>query len=285
MPQFFSNKKLIVLLVSIILLVALIGISMRDREQLTLPEQFIMDSVGWVQSLFYQPAQLVAGFFENVEEIKYVYEENKLLKSRLEDFVKISVEANQLRSENKRLMELIGKENSLRNYIIRHASVIARTPDGWHSFFTINIGSQDGVSAKMAVITAEGLIGKIKEVSPFSSTVQILTDVDRTNRISAIVDGDEAAFGLIEGYDPETKKLLFKKIPSNITLEVGATVVTSGLGGIFPRGLVIGSITEVQADEYGATQMAIVEPSANFYDIDHVMVIERELNGAVEETQ
>jgi rod shape-determining protein MreC len=277
MPQFFSNKKLIVLLVSIILLVALIGFSMREREQLSLPEQFIMDSVGWMQSLFYHPAQLVAGFFENIEEIKYVYEENKLLKSRLEDFVKLSVETNQLRSENKRLMELIGKETSMRDYVIRHATVIARTPEGWHDFFTINKGAQDGVAAKMAVITSKGLIGKIKEVSPFSSTVQLLTDVDRTNRISAIVDGDESAFGLIEDYDVENKKLLFKKIPSDIQVEVGATVVTSGLGGVFPRGLVIGTIIAVESDEYGATQMAIVEPAANFYNIEHVMVIEREL--------
>jgi rod shape-determining protein MreC len=279
MPQFFSNKKLIVFLVSIILLVALIGISMRDREKLTLPEQFIMDSVGWIQSMFYQPAQYVAGFFENIEEIKNTYNENKILKSKLEDFVKISVEANQLRTENKKLLQLLNKKDSLRDYVIRHGTVIARTPEGWHNFFSINIGQQDGVKRDMAVITANGLIGKVKDVSQFSATVQLLTDVDRTNRVSAIVDGERSAFGLIEGYDIENKLLLFKKIPNDIEIATGATVVTSGLGGTFPRGLVIGTVTEVVPDEYGLTQMAFIEPSADFYDIGHVMVIERKILG------
>ena len=80
MPHFFLNKRLILLLVSIIILVALIGFSLKDRQSLTWSEQFVKDSVGWVQSIFHQPAQYVAGFFENVQDIKNTYEENKILK-------------------------------------------------------------------------------------------------------------------------------------------------------------------------------------------------------------
>ncbi len=73
MPSFFSNKKLIILLVSIIILVALIGYSLTDRERVTGPEQVVRDAVGWVQTIFMKPAYAVAGFFENVQDIQHVY--------------------------------------------------------------------------------------------------------------------------------------------------------------------------------------------------------------------
>ena len=84
MPQFFLNKRLIILLVSIIVLVALIGISLKDRKSLSWPEQFIKDTVGVVERVFQKPANYVAGFFENVEDVKRTYEENKKLKAKLD---------------------------------------------------------------------------------------------------------------------------------------------------------------------------------------------------------
>ena len=84
MPQFFLNKRLILLLVSIIVLVALIGFSLKDREGLTWPEQFVKDTTGWVQSIIHTPARSISQFFSNVNDIKNTYEENKILKSKLD---------------------------------------------------------------------------------------------------------------------------------------------------------------------------------------------------------
>ena len=73
MPQFFLNKRLIILLVSMIILVALIGFSLKEREELTWPEQFIKDTTGWAQTLVSRPANYIAGFFENVKDLaKYI---------------------------------------------------------------------------------------------------------------------------------------------------------------------------------------------------------------------
>lgn len=275
MPQFFSNKKLILLLVSIILLVAMIGLSMRDREQLTWPEQLMKDSVGWVQSIFTKPANYVAGFFENVKDINRVYEENKYLKKQLDEYASLSVKVSELTKENESLREQVNIDETLRDYQVRNALVIARSPEEWHQFITIDKGEKDGIEKNMAVITNKGLIGKIKNVSQFSSTVQLISDVDRTNRISAVVEGDERAFGLIEGYNPEKKAITMTKIPSDVKVEKGQVVATSGLGGTFPRGLVIGKIKKVTPDDYGLTQTALIEPVAELYDLDHVMVVER----------
>lgn len=276
MPQFFLNKRLIILLVSIIFLVALIGFSLKDREKLTWPEQFLRDSVGWTQSIFHQPAQYVAGFFENINDIQHTFQENKLLKSRLDEYVELHAKVSELEKENQRLRDILQKKETLRGFTPIQATIIARSPDHqWNEFITINKGGQHGVEKNMAVITSKGMIGKIKQASQFTSSVQLLSALDRTNRISAIVQGDESIFGLIEGYDKEKEALLFTKIPFDKKVAEKQFVISSGLGGVFPRGLVIGEIIEVVPDEYGLTQTAYVKPAADFYDIDHVMVVDR----------
>ncbi|HET7522402.1 MAG TPA: rod shape-determining protein MreC [Bacillales bacterium] len=280
MSPFFSNKRLIVLLVSLIILVALIGYSMRDRERSFWPEQFIKDTVGWFQSVLYKPAHMAAGFFENIEDIREVYHQNQVLKSHLDDYAELAEKVKRLEERNKELQKTLGKldDPDLAEYTVRQAHVIARSPDSWNQQITINKGSQDGVKPDMAVITAEGLIGKIDAVNPFSSTVQLVSDLDRTNFIAAVIRGKDGAKdvkGMIAGYHPEKQALLFKLIPYDAQLKKGQTVVTSGLGGVIPEGLIIGKVQEVSPDQQGLTKTAYVKPAANLYDIYHVMIVDR----------
>lgn len=276
MPQFFSNKRLIVLLVSIILLVALIGYSMSDRRSLTWPEQFMRDSVGWVQSVVKQPALYVAGFFENVNEMKNIYEENQILKSHLDDYAQVAVEVNVLRRQNENLKSALDIKESLYDYNLIPALVINRSPDRWNEFIGVNKGEEHGIETDMAVMTSEGLVGKVKHVSQFTSTIQLLTDRDPNNRISAMVDAeDDEVFGFIEGFDEQTGALMLRKVEAAREIEEGQTVVTSGLGGVFPRGLPVGEVVKVEADEYGLTKNAFINPSASFHNLDYVMIIKR----------
>ncbi|PFK30085.1 rod shape-determining protein MreC [Bacillus cereus] len=280
MPQFFLNKRLIVLLVSIILLVALIGISLKERKSLTWPEQFVKDTVGVVERVFQKPANYVAGFFENVEDIKRTYEENKTLKEKLDKYAELSVKVKALEKDNEKLRETIGVEASLRQYKPIQATVIARNPDKWYDLIGIDRGAQQGIEKDMAVMTSKGLVGRVKSVSQFTSTVELLSSLNRTNRISAVVEADKRIFGLIEGYDKEKQALVFTKIPSDVKVEKDQQVVTSGLGGIFPDGLIIGNIVDVTPDEYGLTQTAYVKPAADLNDVDHVMVAKRAMPSA-----
>ncbi|MGC4375815.1 rod shape-determining protein MreC [Fictibacillus sp. Mic-4] len=275
MPQFFSNKRLIILLVSIIILVALIGFSMKDREELTWPEKFLKDTVGFTQSIFYKPANLVAGFFENIGEMKNMYHENKLLKAKLDEYAQMAVDVKRLNKENKDLRKQLGIQGDLSDYKVRQATVIGRSPDKWNKFIFIDKGSNAGVQPKMAVRTTEGFIGKVVKVGAFYSTVQLISDNDRTNRVSAIVQGNKRVFGTIEGYDDKKRRLLLKKIPIEAKVKKGQKVVTSGLGEVFPSGLLIGEVTDVKPDEYGLTKTAYVKPAADLYDLDHVMILDR----------
>ncbi|WP_088068349.1 rod shape-determining protein MreC [Gottfriedia luciferensis] len=278
MPQFFQNKRLMIVLAAIILLVALLGYSLRNNRNLSIPEQFIKDTVSLTEKVFNKPAQIIAGFFNNIADLKDTYDENQVLKSKLDKYVELSVREKALEKENKELKDMIGIEKSLSDYDTFQATVTIRDPDKWQQIITIDKGSLGGIEKEMAVITSKGLIGKVKNVSKFSSTVQLISSSDRTNRISAKIQQKDTVFGLIEGYDVEKQALLFKRIPSNAKVKKGQIVVTSGLGGVFPDDLPIGKVEEVVPDEHGLTQTAYIKPQADFNDINHVIVVKRTID-------
>ncbi|ANU25637.1 rod shape-determining protein MreC [Planococcus versutus] len=276
MPKLFTNKRLILLLLGVILLVALISFSLRDRDNVSLPEQIIKDAVGAGQSAFSRPAHVVTGIFENIDSLLKTFEENQHLKTRLEEFAGVQAEVKDLRTENKELKEIVGKEEDLREFNPIQATVIARNPDQWEEKIILNQGTNQGVAKNMAVMTASGLIGKITLTTPTTSTVELISTFNPNYRISAmVVDGKKDVFGLIEGYDAERRELLLKRIDANIELKKGDQVMSSGLGGIFPKGILIGTITEVTIDEFGLTKLAYVKPAANFSLLDHVIIADR----------
>ncbi|MGB3100873.1 MAG: rod shape-determining protein MreC, partial [Psychrobacillus psychrotolerans] len=275
MPQFFSNKRLILLLVGMIFLVALISFSLRDRNHASLPEQVIKDVVGFGQSIFSKPTQYITGVFDNVESLLNTYDENKRLKVRLEDYVALQASVNDLRLENDELRKIVDKEEDLRAYNPIQATVIARNPDQWEEKIIIDKGEIHGIEVNMAVMTAQGLIGKVTLTTPYTSTVELLSTQNPNYRVSAVIAEGKEVFGLIEGYDEKRKELILKRIDSEYEVKKGQKVTTSGLGGIFPKGILIGEVTEVTTDDYGLTKLAYVKPAASFSILDHVIVSKR----------
>ncbi|MBT2582414.1 rod shape-determining protein MreC [Planococcus sp. ISL-109] len=275
MPQFLTNKRLILLLIGVILLVALISLTLRDRGQVSLPEQIVKEAVGAGQSVFSRPAHFVTGVFDNIDSLINTFEENRLLKARLEEFAGVQAEVTDLRSENGELQELLDKEESLREYNPIQAVVIARNPDQWEEKIILNRGTSHGIQENMAVMTARGLIGKVTIATPTTSTVELVTTQNPNYRVSAMVLGEDDVFGLIEGYDAERRELLLKRVDFSVDLQEGDQVVSSGLGGIFPKGIIIGEITEVTIDEFGLTKLAYVKPAADFSMLNHVIIADR----------
>jgi len=277
---FFRNKKLFILLIGFIILVSLIGYSLRDRD-ITFGEKFINDTVGWVQTVFHTPVKFVTNTISNIEDFKNTYEENKVLRAQLAQNKGLIYEVQELREENEELRNTLEVTESIRDYEPIQATVIARSPERWLEQVTINKGEQDGVTTNMVVITAEGMVGKVQTTSKFTSTVKLLTGFDQYNRMSATVSRDNKndIFGMIEGYDKETESLLFRIIEeSDKKLEEGELVVSSGMGGTFPAGLVIGEVKEVGSDQYGLTRTALIEPAADMYQLNQVIVVDRSID-------
>jgi rod shape-determining protein MreC len=280
--KWFGNKRLIILMFGFIFFTALMGFTLGSREPMTWPERFMKDSVSWIQGLFYKPARYIAGFFEDVHRLSVLYDENKMLKLTLTQYAKDTARLNDLEAENKRLKTMLGfteRQQQANNYKYRIANVYASSPDPYNNTIVINLGEKDGIKENMAVMSVEGLIGRVVRVSPFFSNVQLLTDIDdRSNSskaIAATVKGREnESFGIIESYDRERGLLIMNKIPKTDQMTKGDVVITSGLGQLFPRGIEIGTIVSKDEGEFGITHTALVKPFASFNHLREVFVVE-----------
>lgn len=278
--RFFRNKRLFIFLIGFILLVALVGYTFRDRLNVTFAEELMNDTVGWIQYIIHTPVDFTTNVITNIQDFRNTYEENQVLKEQLSQYRGLVYEVQEVNKENAELRDVLGllESESIRSHEAIQAIVIARSPERWLEQVTINKGKEHGVQANMLVMTADGMIGKVQSANNYTSRVKLLTGFDQFNRISAMVsrDGERNIFGMIEGFDEETSSLMFRIIEeSEQDIEEDDLVVSSGMGGVFPAGVPIGTVKEVTSDQYGLTQIALVEPSADMYDINHVIVLDR----------
>ena len=107
MIKLFGNKRLILSLVSLIIFIALMGVTLGNRGQVTWPEKMLQDSLAWMQGLIYKPAGYVAGFFEDIRDLRYLRQENEALKRALAQYARDTARLNVLTAENKRLKEAL----------------------------------------------------------------------------------------------------------------------------------------------------------------------------------
>ena len=127
--RFFRNKRLFIFLIGFILLVALIGYTFRDRLELTLAEEIINDTVGWIQYVIHVPVDFTIDVISNIREFRNIYEENQILKEQVSEFRSLLYEVQEVRKENKELRNTLGllESDSIRSHDAMHATVIARS--------------------------------------------------------------------------------------------------------------------------------------------------------------
>ena len=128
----------------------------------------------------------------------------------------------------------------------------------------------------MVVVNSTGLIGKIIRTTTFTSEVRLITTSDTNNKISvSISNGNNKINGLINRYDYENNLLEVEGISNTEEVNVGDFVYTSGLGGVFPSGILIGTVESITTDEYDLAKIINVKPSADFNDINYVAILKR----------
>jgi len=150
------------------------------------------------------------------------------------------------------------------------AQVIGRNVTNWYRTVIIDKGSEHAITEGMIVVSYEGLVGKVISVGPVSSRVMLILD-DRSS-ISGMVErtGEQ---GIVEGQ--LTNVLRMKYLPGKADARKGDVVRSSGYGGIYPEGLLIGEIKSVYSDEYGLTVSAEVVPAVRFSRLENVLVMEK----------
>lgn len=267
------------MLIGLVTFIALMGFTLGPRMGLTWPEKFVRDTVGFVQGVFYKPASYIAGFFEDVGNLKKVYEENESLKKAVAQYSRESAEYNMIKNENKGLKDTLKFTEAQKQryeYDYRPANVLSVNQDPNNHTLVIDLGAKDGIRMNMSVTSVEGMVGVISHVGNFTSTVKLLTTLDpqdsKRQQIAATVSNKDT-FGIIESYDKKTKRLKMTRIPEDDPVKKGDLIVSSGNGGVIPRGMIIGTVKSVETGEFGLNKTAMIDPAASFQDWKTLLVV------------
>jgi len=194
-------------------------------------------------------------------------EENIALRWRAKELSREVAGLRDVKSENQRLRRLLNfKESS--SHTLLPAQVIGRDARHWYRSVVIDRGTRDGVRPDMAVIGDEGVVGKVVESAPELSTVVLI--VDKQSRIGGIVERTREN-GVVEGTSFNTCRLSY--LPRRAEVRAGDRVLTSGLGGIYPKGLYVGECAGVYEGEYGLYTCADISPGVNFSALEEVLVL------------
>lgn len=278
MKSFFNNKKLITLLVSLIFFIGILWSSFNKMGSPPFLQQVVSDITAITGRVFSKPIDTLNVFFSDVNQLQNTFEENKRLKSELDSFAELKAELSTMGKENEEMKAELNLQTTLTDYKLITGTVIARNPDMWVDQVIIDLGSKDGIGNGMSVLSNNGLIGRVFEVSPTSSKVVLLTTSGEGTVLTSaeINQEDENIFGVINDYDTDRGYLIMEQITSTAEIEEGLEVTTSGLGGLVPRGLLVGEIVEVSLDRHGLGQRVYIEPAADFENIRFVTIIDRE---------
>ncbi len=195
-----------------------------------------------------------------------VNEENELLRQQLQDMeekmnqhIENSVQFLRLRDQ------LLFASKKTKEKIF--AEIIGESADNTHDISLINRGSNQLVQRNFIVIRKEGLVGRIQSVSPFQSSVQLITD--HRNRVPALIQRNRKR-GLIYG---TREGLEMRQINQHAIIKIGDRVISSGLGGLYPKGLLIGWVNEIRHQKHELFKTAILDSAVDFNQIEEVFVI------------
>ncbi len=271
-----KNRRLFLVILIVVVVSAVLFYTIKKDRSLNTFEAFTKDIVVEVQKIFYKPINGFSNMIEEFTSLKEVKKENQILKSNVEKMEATEAENIELKQEIERLKGELNIDHVLTDYDYLNATVISRNSFYWYNMLTIDKGSHNGIKEGMVVINSTGLIGKITNVSTFSSDVKLITTNDTNNKISVTVtNGDTKLTGIINGYDYKKGLLTVEGISNTATVNNGDYVYTSGLGGVFPSGILIGKVEGITTDDYDLSKIINVKPSAKFDDINFVTVLKR----------
>lgn len=274
MKGFFKNRCVFGFIIIVIVFSIIIGIVNVKNPEATFGENVINVTITPIQSFFGWIGDGISGFFgyfddkdELRQEITRLEKENAELKTALSknNFAKI---------ENDELRALLELEEAYPENELKFAEVVSREPSNWQYTFTINVGSSDGIAVNQPVLSANNtLVGRVGEVG--TTWARVITIYDSDNAVGAVISRS-GEYGIVEGDAEEASdgRCKLSQLSQKCDIIVGDMIMTSGLGGIYPEGIIIGKVKEIMPAPEGTSQNAVIVPEANIENIKTVCVVQ-----------
>ena len=222
----------------------------------------------------------ISGFSVYFKTIDALREENDALRRELDEYKNLVYDAELIEEENDFLSDFLGLKEEHLDFALENASVLGREATNYRTLLTLSKGTLHGIDVNMPIITETGLIGHITEVGATWSKAVVITET--ASAVGGYIERS-GALGVVEGtYELRTDGLCrMVYIEADSDIRIGDKVITSGIGGIYPRGLLIGRVSAVEVDENSRTLTATIEPAAELDSVSKVMIVTE--YGVVEE--
>lgn len=277
-----ANKKFdkrylfIFVVIAIAIVLTILAASLNKERDLNPIEKALKDMGTVVIKVVSTPFNFVHDKIDEMVEKNDIYEKYKEIKNKEEQIDSVIAQNDNLKDEIDKLKETLNLNTILSDKVYMNATVVTRNIDYWYNEITIDKGSKNGIEKGMAVVVPKGLIGQITKVSNYTSTVKLLSNENMSDKISVKIKvGDNYVYGLISAYDAKTNTYTVEGISENVKIEKDADVVTTGMGTIFPSGLIVGKVKEITTDNFDLSKVVEVKSSVDFNDIDYVTVLKR----------
>ncbi len=250
-----KKKKLILIIIGSVAIFLLLVYLLKDDDRMTKVEGYLKDVVINIEEVFLRP------FLPKETEVTSCADD---------------VEREALKRDLQELTNLLELKEHITDYDMINAVILSRSPDYWFQTLTIDRGSKDGIEKDMVVTTNLGLIGKIRAVSKSTSEVELITSNSENDLISVEILGENTVIpAILSGYDAVDQNVIVTGIDQHLHVEIGQDVITSGLGGVFPRGIYVGQVVMVENEKYDISKKLKVRLLQDFNDLHYVSVLKR----------
>lgn len=270
--KIFKNKLAVVIITLSVLFLFLIGYTVQ-KENMSFVENGVGSAINSVQEIIYKVANKVknsVSFILNIDDIK---EENERLTERNKELEFSSMQNELLRKDNEKLRKMLNFTESRNEYTYIGASVVGISGSNFLDGYIINKGEDDGIKKGMVAVVGEGLVGQVTSIGSNWSIVQSLCNENVA--VAGLVLNTEESDGIVKGYKGNEDKFLAQitGLSINSKIDEGNTIMTSGLGGVYPKGIKIGTVLEVNEDKATVTKTAIIKPAVDFNKLEEIIII------------
>ncbi len=267
-----NRRRFWALVFVVVSLFCIIFFAARGRFQVPVSSQAVSLVLSPFQSAFGWVSGELRGITDSIWDVVTVHEQNKMLRNEVAQLRVQNLQASEYAAENARLRALLDYKQAASQFDLVAARVIGRESATWSSMIVINRGTMDGIQNNMPVVTEKGLVGHVVEAGPNSSKVQLILD-PRSSVGTLIQRPDSRVAGIVEGDMDNPTMPRMVNIPKNADVDEGDMIVTSGFGGIYPKGLAVGIVSSLKNDAGGLLKIAVLEPAVDFQRLEDVMVI------------
>ena len=205
-------------------------------------------------------------------DVASVFQENQALRTENQELRHVVFQLTEKTAENERLQTMLDFRTKSVAFQMKVATVIGRDPGTLSQSLLIDQGNRDGIRVNMPVVTPQGLVGHVMEVFPGTAKVRLLVDAG-SSAASMVQRPLSRAVGIVEGNPAQAINLRMKSLTRDGDVIKGDKIMTSGLGGIYPKGLLIGEVFDVVDDEGGLLKHALIRPAVDFTRVEEVFVI------------